>query len=70
MTLLIMGNLLFWAAAIGGLAALLDPGTRLVPASPEEKALFERFSREEIDDDEYRSLREELRSTAGNVAGA
>ena len=73
MTFLIVGNLLFWAAVICGLVAVLHtprPRTHTGPCSPEENQLFDRFVHDEINDDEYRNLRETLRGTAGHMADA
>lgn len=69
MTFLILTGLLCWAAAIRALTAPFDPGSHMGPCSPEEKVLFDRFARGKIDDDEYRTLRELLRSTTGHTAG-
>ena len=69
--LLALSCVLFWAAIIGIVRAVLhDPtpchaaGTR----TPEEYRLFRRFADGEIDDDEYRHDREALRGE-GKPAG-
>jgi putative membrane protein len=62
-TLFVVGEILFWAVCVGGgLILFRDARCRAsTPWTSEERLLFSRFARGEIDDDEYRDLREALR---------
>jgi putative membrane protein len=62
-TLFIVGEILFWTLCVGG-GLFLFRDARYRASTPwisEERLLFNRFARGEIDDDEYRDLREALR---------
>ncbi|WP_371785398.1 hypothetical protein [Streptosporangium subroseum] len=61
--LFVVGEILFWTLCIGG-GLILFRDVRYRASTPwisEERLLFDRFARGEIDDDEYRHLREALR---------
>ncbi|SNT43110.1 hypothetical protein SAMN05216276_104266 [Streptosporangium subroseum] len=62
-TLFVVGEILFWTLCIGG-GLVLFRGARYRTSAPwtsEERLLFNRFARGEIDDDEYRRLRGAIR---------